>query len=80
MFDTPEEQDKALQQFRNDVIKAFADIMVRLTAIEDALHAEGLVSQERLKEVRDEVKRDRSQFLNRYSETISLLHEYREFP
>ncbi|HUY13532.1 MAG TPA: hypothetical protein VMX16_07875 [Terriglobia bacterium] len=77
MFDSPEDQDKVLKQFRNDVVSVLADIMVRLTALEEALQDGVSISQSELEELRNSAKKQRSHFLEHFYRKISLLHESR---
>ena len=73
----PPESSRALSQFRLDIMNALADIQVELRVLQVAAQQKKPVSEQQLKNLRKEAKKERKHLLDHYAETISRADELR---
>jgi hypothetical protein len=78
MPSNPEELEQALKSFRQDVLKAFADIRVQIAALRFALLGQNLVSADQWKAFRTKADEGHDRYEDHYAQTIALIHEIRE--
>jgi|GEM_PF-6066544 len=74
---SPEELEAALKAFRQDILKAFANLEAEISALRNAILEGTPVSQSRLTELRQQAKWDHGTFVSHYAEMIALAHERR---
>jgi len=77
MPSSPEELEEALKVFRQDLLRAFAELEVELDALRSALLETPPISRARLKKLRQEAMENIDRYKTRYAERIALAHELR---
>ena len=77
MPSSPEELEEALKQFRVDILKAFANIQVEISALQRAVMESRPVSEDQLCELRDDARKRVEEFYQRYAAKIGPAHETR---
>lgn len=74
---SPEELETALKLFRQDILKALANLDVEILALQDAVLEGKPVSRKRLNELRAKARESHGRFVDRQAQSISFAHEIR---